>query len=151
MAKKMKFEHTGYGLIGFLRRLSSWLLFQIFGCWLFVVWVFFFGCYFIWLFCFWLVIFIRLTLFNFTAFRLAFGYTIVTFLFRGSVLIFRVFRFFILFLRWLFWFFAGLVTNSILFCWLFKIKDRCKKVRFLQTHNQGLRQLLLTVSWDLRA
>ena len=26
-----------------------------------------------------------------------------------------------------------------------------KKVRFLQTHNQGLRQLLLTVSWDLRA
>ena len=26
-----------------------------------------------------------------------------------------------------------------------------KKVRFQQTHNQGLRQLLLTVSWDLRA
>ena len=25
------------------------------------------------------------------------------------------------------------------------------KVRVLQTHNQGLRQLLLTVSWDLRA
>ena len=46
---------------------------------------------------------------------------------------------------------AGLVTNSILFCWLFKIRDRCKKVRFQQTHNQGLRQLLLTVSWDLRA
>ena len=23
-------------------------------------------------------------------------------------------------------------------------------MRFLQTHNQGLRQLLLTVSWDLR-
>ena len=45
----------------------------------------------------------------------------------------------------------GLVTNSILFCWLFEIKDRCKKVRFQQTHNQGLRQLLLTVSWDLRA
>ena len=40
----------------------------------------------------------------------------------------------------------GLVTNSILFCWLFRIKDRCKKVRFQQTHNQGLRQLLLTVS-----
>ena len=34
---------------------------------------------------------------------------------------------------------SGLVTNSILFCWLFKIKDQCKKVRFLQTHNQGLR------------
>ena len=45
----------------------------------------------------------------------------------------------------------GLVTNSILFCSIFKIKDRCKKVRFLQTHNQGLRQLLLTVSWDLGA
>ena len=39
---------------------------------------------------------------------------------------------------------AGLVTNSILFCWLIKIKDRCKKMRFHQTHNQGLRQLLLT-------
>ena len=26
-----------------------------------------------------------------------------------------------------------------------------KKVRLQQTHNQGLRQLLLTVSWDLRA
>ena len=25
-----------------------------------------------------------------------------------------------------------------------------EKVRFHQTHNQGLRQLLLTVSWDLR-
>ena len=45
----------------------------------------------------------------------------------------------------------GLVTNAILLCWLFTIKDRCKKVRFQQTHNQGLRQLLLTVSWDLRA
>ena len=44
-----------------------------------------------------------------------------------------------------------LVTNSILFCCLFSIEERCKKVRFLQTHNQGLRQLLLTVSWDLRA
>ena len=46
---------------------------------------------------------------------------------------------------------SGLVTNSILFCWLFKIKDWCKKVRFLQTHIEGLHQLLLTVSWDLRA
>ena len=45
----------------------------------------------------------------------------------------------------------GLLTNSILFGGLFKIKDQCKKVRFQQTHNQGLRQLLLTVSWDLRA
>ena len=26
-----------------------------------------------------------------------------------------------------------------------------RKVRFRQTHNQGLRQLLLMVSWDLRA
>ena len=41
------------------------------------------------------------------------------------------------------------VTNSIIFCWLFTIKDRCKKVRFQQTYNQGLRQLFLTVSWDL--
>ena len=31
----------------------------------------------------------------------------------------------------------GLVTNSILFCWLFTIKDLCNKVCFLQTHNQG--------------
>ena len=46
---------------------------------------------------------------------------------------------------------AGLVTNSILFCWLFTIKDRCKKGSFQQTHNQGLRQLLLMVSWGLRA
>ena len=44
------------------------------------------------------------------------------------------------------WGFAGLVTNAILFCRLFKIKDQCKKVRFQQTHNQGLRHLLLTVS-----
>ena len=45
----------------------------------------------------------------------------------------------------------GLVTNSIIYCRLFKIKDRCKQVRFQHTNNQGLRQLLLTVSWDLRA
>ena len=46
---------------------------------------------------------------------------------------------------------AGLVTNSILFRWLFTFMDWCQRVRFQQTHNQGLRQLLLTVSWDLRA
>ena len=46
---------------------------------------------------------------------------------------------------------SELVTNSILFCWLLTIKDRWKKVRFQQTHYQGLRRLLLTVSWDLRA
>ena len=46
---------------------------------------------------------------------------------------------------------AGLVTNSILSCWLFKIKDWGIKVRFQQTRNQGLSQRLLTVSWDLRA
>ena len=40
---------------------------------------------------------------------------------------------------------TGLVTNSILFCWLFTIKD----LRFQQTHNQGLSQLFLTVSSDL--
>ena len=44
----------------------------------------------------------------------------------------------------------GLVTNLFLFCWLFKIKNQGVKVRFQQTHNQGLRQLL-TVSWDLCA
>ena len=38
-----------------------------------------------------------------------------------------------------------LVTNSIHFCWLFKIKVPCKKVRFQQPHNQGLRHLLVTV------
>ena len=31
------------------------------------------------------------------------------------------------------------------------IRDQFKQVRFQQTHNQCLRQLLLTVSWDLRA
>ena len=35
---------------------------------------------------------------------------------------------------------SGLVTNSIIFCWLFTIKDRCKNVRFQQMHNQGLHQ-----------
>jgi len=44
---------------------------------------------------------------------------------------------------------SGLVTNSILFRWLFKIKDWCKKVPFQRTHNQGLHQLLLMVSWNL--
>ena len=43
----------------------------------------------------------------------------------------------------------GLANNSILFCWLFTIKDLCKKVRFQQTHNQGFRQLLFMVSWNL--
>ena len=41
---------------------------------------------------------------------------------------------------------AELVTNSTLFCWLFTIKGRCKKVGFQQTHNQGPHQLFLTVS-----
>merc|ERR1711994_1175630 len=31
---------------------------------------------------------------------------------------------------------AGLDTNSVIFCRLFTIKDRCEKVRFQQTHNQ---------------
>ena len=46
---------------------------------------------------------------------------------------------------------AGLATNSIIFCWLFKIRDLCKTVRFQQTLIQDLRQMLLTVSLDLRA
>ena len=37
-------------------------------------------------------------------------------------------------------------TNSILFCWLFKVKDWCKKVHCQQTHIQGLRQLSLMAS-----
>ena len=40
---------------------------------------------------------------------------------------------------------SGLVTNSILLCWLFIIKDCCKKVRFQQMHNQGLCQFFLAV------
>ena len=46
---------------------------------------------------------------------------------------------------------SGYRTDSIIFCRIFTIKDRCKKVRFQQTHNEGLRQLLLTVSLDLGA
>ena len=42
--------------------------------------------------------------------------------------------------------FFGMATNSILFCWLFTIKDHCKKLCFLRTHNH---QLFLTESWDL--
>ena len=45
----------------------------------------------------------------------------------------------------------GRVTKTIVFCWLFTIKDQCEKVPFQQTHNQGWRQLWLTVSWNLRA
>ena len=45
----------------------------------------------------------------------------------------------------------GLVTNFTLFCGVFTINHQCKKVRFQQTHNQSLRQLLLSVSWDLHA
>ena len=33
---------------------------------------------------------------------------------------------------------TGLVTDSILFCWLFKIKDQCKKVHFQQAEKYGL-------------
>ena len=46
---------------------------------------------------------------------------------------------------------TGLVTYSNLFCWLLTIKDQCKNIHFQQTHNQGLRQLFSTVSWDLQA
>ena len=35
---------------------------------------------------------------------------------------------------------SGVVSNSILFCWLFTIKDQCQKVRSQQMYNQGLRQ-----------
>ena len=33
----------------------------------------------------------------------------------------------------------------------FKFLEQQKQVCFQQTYNQGLRQLFLTVSWDLRA
>ena len=55
---------------------------------------------------------------------------------------------------------AALVDGVRQVCWsstqfysvdFFTIKDWCKKVRFQQTHNQGLRQLFLIVSLDLRA
>ena len=39
------------------------------------------------------------------------------------------------------WLAPVLVTNSILFCLLFKIKDQCRKVRFQKPQNQGLRLL----------
>ena len=35
----------------------------------------------------------------------------------------------------------GLVTNSVLFCWIFTIKDKCRRCIFKQMHKQGLRQL----------
>ena len=41
---------------------------------------------------------------------------------------------------------SGLVTNSILFCWLITIKDRYLKVRFQQTCIEGFCQLFLIVS-----
>ena len=40
----------------------------------------------------------------------------------------------------------GPVPNSILFCWLFTMKEQREKVRFQQKHNQGLSPLFLTVS-----
>ena len=43
----------------------------------------------------------------------------------------------------------GLVNNSVLFCWLFTIKGRCRKVRLQQHKIKVLRQVLLTVSQDL--
>ena len=46
---------------------------------------------------------------------------------------------------------AGLVTYSVLLCWLFAIKDRHKNVYISQTHNQALHHLFLTVYWDFRA
>ena len=44
----------------------------------------------------------------------------------------------------------GLATNSILLGWLFTIKDRYRKVGFLQRVIKGLRQLFLTVFWEVR-
>ena len=46
---------------------------------------------------------------------------------------------------------AGLVTNSILFWWWLFLQSKISvlEVRFFQTHNQGLRQLFLKLSWIL--
>ena len=49
------------------------------------------------------------------------------------------------------WLSSGLVTNSILFCWLITIKDRCTKVHFQQTRIEGFCQLFLIVSRNLCA
>ena len=46
---------------------------------------------------------------------------------------------------------TGLVTNSILFFFLFTIKDQRRKVGFQQTHNQRLYQMFFTMSWIIRA
>ena len=42
------------------------------------------------------------------------------------------------------------VTDSIIFVWFFTVKDRCKKVHFQQMYNRHLRQLISTLSKDLR-
>ena len=44
---------------------------------------------------------------------------------------------------------TGLITNSILSCWIFTIQSPCETMCLLRTHIQGLCQLFLTVSWDL--
>ena len=49
---------------------------------------------------------------------------------------------------------SGLVSDQwslIQFCWLFTIKDWCKKVHLQQKHIEGLLQLLLIVSWNTLA
>ena len=45
------------------------------------------------------------------------------------------------------WIRPSLVTYSILFYWLFTIKDLSKNIIFLQTHNPGWRGWFLTVFW----
>ena len=42
----------------------------------------------------------------------------------------------------------GLLTNSIIFCWLFTMRDQ---VSFSETLNLDFQQLFLMVFWDLRA
>ena len=44
------------------------------------------------------------------------------------------------------WFSTNLVTQSILFCWLFTIHKSVKKVCSLLAHNHGLHRLFLMVS-----
>ena len=65
------------------------------------------------------------------------SFLLLDFLGRSLLLFDLVLLFLLLFLRGLgvSCYIPGLVTNSVLFYWLFKIKDRCKKVCFQQTHN----------------
>ena len=46
------------------------------------------------------------------------------------------------------WGHPGLVTNCIIFCYLFTLKDQCKKASFCTDTLLGLCKVLLTNAWD---